>query len=334
MNITFLIGNGFDINLDMKTRYRNFYEYYKNIPSDNDLINAMKKDMGENIFCNWSDLEVALGKYTAKMKTINDMDIILEDICKNLSDYIMIEEERCALTDQNKYEFYRDFTYPEQYLPLADYNAIKEHKENWVNSDCNIDIISFNYSTTLEKLLDFNISPIILPAHNRKSTTRIRSIKHIHGLASEKNMVLGVNDIFQIHNKDFVQNQDILETIVKSECNKSMKHLVDRECNRLIENSNLICIFGLSLGDTDRIWWEKIGRSLIANSSCKLLLFWREEVASSSYINKKGRKERELKDLFLVKAKIVKDKCEDLKNKIFIGYNTDIFKIEIKKKET
>ena len=28
MNITFLIGNGFDINLGLKTRYTNFYPYY------------------------------------------------------------------------------------------------------------------------------------------------------------------------------------------------------------------------------------------------------------------------------------------------------------------
>lgn len=28
MNITFLIGNGFDINLGLKTRYVDFYDFY------------------------------------------------------------------------------------------------------------------------------------------------------------------------------------------------------------------------------------------------------------------------------------------------------------------
>ncbi len=28
MNITFLIGNGFDLNLGLKTRYTDFYKYY------------------------------------------------------------------------------------------------------------------------------------------------------------------------------------------------------------------------------------------------------------------------------------------------------------------
>ena len=28
LNITFLIGNGFDIGLGLKTRYKDFYKYY------------------------------------------------------------------------------------------------------------------------------------------------------------------------------------------------------------------------------------------------------------------------------------------------------------------
>lgn len=29
MNITFFIGNGFDLNLGLKTRYKDFYKYFK-----------------------------------------------------------------------------------------------------------------------------------------------------------------------------------------------------------------------------------------------------------------------------------------------------------------
>ena len=35
MNITFLIGNGFDLNLNLNTRYSDFYKYYiENDPQD------------------------------------------------------------------------------------------------------------------------------------------------------------------------------------------------------------------------------------------------------------------------------------------------------------
>ena len=38
MNIVFLIGNGFDLNLGLKTRYRNFYDYYVALPKKNGAV--------------------------------------------------------------------------------------------------------------------------------------------------------------------------------------------------------------------------------------------------------------------------------------------------------
>lgn len=44
MNITFLIGNGFDLNLKLNTRYSDFYKYYiKNDPKDL-LSKSIKED--------------------------------------------------------------------------------------------------------------------------------------------------------------------------------------------------------------------------------------------------------------------------------------------------
>lgn len=45
MNITFLIGNGFDLNLKLNTQYSDFYKYYiKNDPKDL-LSKSIKKIM-------------------------------------------------------------------------------------------------------------------------------------------------------------------------------------------------------------------------------------------------------------------------------------------------
>ena len=36
MNITFLMGNGFDVGLGLKTQYKDFYEYFiEKAPEDN-----------------------------------------------------------------------------------------------------------------------------------------------------------------------------------------------------------------------------------------------------------------------------------------------------------
>lgn len=57
MNITFLIGNGFDINLGLKTRYTDFYPYYLSQNHDDIISKAIAND-----YDRWADLELALGQ--------------------------------------------------------------------------------------------------------------------------------------------------------------------------------------------------------------------------------------------------------------------------------
>ena len=67
MNITFLIGNGFDLNLKLNTRYSDFYKYYiENAPKDL-LSKSIKED-----YKMWSDLEVGLGEF---LKDIDENQI-------------------------------------------------------------------------------------------------------------------------------------------------------------------------------------------------------------------------------------------------------------------
>ena len=78
MNITYLIGNGFDIKLGLRNRYIDFYKSYVATPSMSDpqvvktfkaeINNFIKKELNkEDTAIDWRDLEVALGKYTTKV---------------------------------------------------------------------------------------------------------------------------------------------------------------------------------------------------------------------------------------------------------------------------
>ncbi|MEB2787271.1 AbiH family protein [Algoriphagus persicinus] len=74
MNILFLIGNGFDLNLGMNTRYADFYEYYnKYIKSSSPKVLTLKNEISENLQ-NWSDLELALGQYSSNWGSLDDFD--------------------------------------------------------------------------------------------------------------------------------------------------------------------------------------------------------------------------------------------------------------------
>ena len=44
MNITFFIGNGFDLNLGLKTGYKSFYEYYTKACPEDMLSKAISAD--------------------------------------------------------------------------------------------------------------------------------------------------------------------------------------------------------------------------------------------------------------------------------------------------
>ena len=48
MNITYIIGNGFDVNLGLKTRYQDFYDYYQNQPSPSEEVKQLKAHIDRN----------------------------------------------------------------------------------------------------------------------------------------------------------------------------------------------------------------------------------------------------------------------------------------------
>lgn len=61
--IAFLIGNGFDLNIGLATRYDQFCKHYLKEHSEDFLAKSMKTDMKL-----WSDLELALGKVTEQVQ--------------------------------------------------------------------------------------------------------------------------------------------------------------------------------------------------------------------------------------------------------------------------
>ena len=51
MNITFMIGNGFDLNIGLKTRYKDFILEYLKIDTKDDMLKKFKKILIEMLIC-------------------------------------------------------------------------------------------------------------------------------------------------------------------------------------------------------------------------------------------------------------------------------------------
>lgn len=320
MNILFLIGNGFDLNLDMKTKYSDFYKHYKLIQSESLAINKLKDSISNDIE-NWSDLELALGEYTKNLGTEKEFEEVYEDIGDRLAEYLEKEESDFNFKNIDGKKLHDYFSFPEKSLLTADRNEISAFRNKIEKSQSNVFLITFNYTKTLEKLLGYSNKVININSSGAYPIV-LQKIEHIHGFTNDR-MVMGVNDVSQISNKSFHENQNILDALVKVNCNQVQKHTLDNWCKSQIVKANLICIFGSSIGDTDNMWWELVGEQL--KKDIKLIIFEKGEKIPLRRPYKKANIERVKKNYFLDKTKLNDKEKKNASGKIFIGINTNMF---------
>lgn len=184
MNVVIFIGNGFDINLGMKTRYSDFYKYYKSVKSQSNLINNLKEEISSNL-STWSDLELALGEYTKKIKSIEELDEITIDIEDNLAEYLRIVETNFDFSRVDKGKLNKYLIFPEKCLVNADETRIGNFRNPKSKSTWNIYLITFNYTRTLEILFDEKFRDVKIGTNYAGHDVILRDIIHIHGYIDE-----------------------------------------------------------------------------------------------------------------------------------------------------
>ena len=87
---------------------------------------------------------------------------------------------------------------------------------------------------------------------------------------------LGVNDVNQI-NSGFLKNDaEFLDTFIKRRMNNSIGQRKTEHAQKLIEDSHIICIFGMSIGSTDKMWWEEIVKWLNRSDNNKLVIYYKD----------------------------------------------------------
>ncbi|WP_340156535.1 AbiH family protein [uncultured Winogradskyella sp.] len=329
MQILYIIGNGFDLNLGLKTSYNDFYEYYKKVKSDNVNVQKLKENISKT-YDSWADLELALGNYTQHLEKIEEFDDILVDIGQELSNYLHKEELKLESHEIDQKKFFEYLSFPERLFLPADKEDILGIKRKWASHHWALNIFTLNYTSIIEKIFGNKQKNVLLANHTTTATIKLGEIKHIHGYL-DNDMVIGVNDISQIKNESFHQNRDVLESIVKTECNRANRSNIDRQFTSKINSANLICIFGSSIGDTDNKWWELIGERL--KSDCHLIIFTKGAEIPTRIRHMQARAERNLRDLFLNKTNLSEKEMETVESKIYIGLNTGMFDGIMKQKE-
>ena len=152
-------------------------------------------------------------------------------------------------------------------------------------------------------------------------------IEHIHRFTYDR-FILGVDNIEQIANEAFKADEDVLNSIIKPRLNALAQHLCDERCKKLINNANIICLFGLSIGETDKTWWEYIGNRILRGDA-KLIIFWKSDNRISPiFIDKKLRAENMVKNRFLSMTSLADNVKQNILQHIHIAYNSEIFKTD------
>lgn len=161
MNITFLIGNGFDIGIGLNTRYGDFYKKYcADKEGDNENIKSFKDILGSKEITkyppivDWADFETAFGRHSAEFSIetkeaykewfedfISKFNAYLEDEEK-MADYIS-NESLIAKTMKNAVMTY-------YHIRNDDRLEIERTYKN-IQGERVYNFISFNYTRSIDK---------------------------------------------------------------------------------------------------------------------------------------------------------------------------------------
>lgn len=321
--ITFLIGNGFDLNIGLNTKYGDFYKYYiKKHEHDNDMLaNEIKGNIEK-----WSDLELKLGEFTKEVlpgyeedfwnseeNLENDLAIYLEEQMKKVS--LKEERKRKAIA----YSMHNSLTKFHETLPETLKNQIEKIVS--LTDEIEYSFITFNYTDALDQYLKAAMEHFLIPLFPDEG----EEVLHIHGTLIDS-MVLGVDDTSQIANSVFISSATSRQRLIKKEINKFYGNRKIEKAYDIIAGSRIICIYGMSIGATDKMWWQCIADWLQGDNSRKLIIFARDGRASriKKYTNicKDKMVKRFRYNIKLTKA------WKQIKDQVYVEVNGNIFNFE------
>ena len=347
MAITFFIGNGFDLNIGLETKYDHFLKWYKEkgfpflrpIPGkkreDKETLAELKKNIYEfrsvvlEEFKNWSDLEIALGQAT-KNSFFTSKDLFLDckyDLDLNLQCYLSSQNKRAIVKEEDCSQFVDGIV---DFLQEAPDNSRQIILNAWqLRHSTRINVVSFNYTDVVGDL--FNQShkwPSIKIPNFTETASYISCSKgeylQIHGRIGNS-FILGVDNTGQIARQEFQNDSDIQNACVKRNMHIINNRQYSTKLVNMIYNTTVFCVFGMSIGKTDRTWWHTIGTELKTHRNKIVIIYALDDdfdtevpYVSQQYIDG-------IKNHFCEQADLSKEIKDAIFDRIIVIFNSHIF---------
>lgn len=282
----YLIGNGFDLQHKLKTRYCDFKAYLMRIdPETAEKIDKILEECGflAKEIKEWSCFEEYLGEMTNM-----DFDYLLDEAFENSEK----DMDRASYWEDPKYNI---DIYTNERIKIM--KKISKYWPGWINSiqvenakvifdlKKNDVYINFNYTKTLELLYK-------IPTN---------SILHIHQKGSK--YILGHNYEKKLpydHSRIDIMNEDTRVVMTQEHINErysDMYEFYNKNSKVIIENNiewfnklarcKTICVMGLSIGKTDEVYINFISANLGNIKQIKYYWYNNNDLENYQYIHSK-----------------------------------------------
>lgn len=337
MNICYLLGNGFDLSLLMKTSYKDFLDYYLSTSSENKEIKSdiqklknhiIEKGYDENSL--WSDCEIGFAEFTGEFSdSLEDKQAFLNayfDFLSNLACYL--NQEQSKLNNYNMDIIVNEFV---STIVNFDKKLLPDDRQFYsnvisVNEDINVNIINFNYTEAVDAIAFDYVNKKKKLGKHKAFDFQLNEIVHIHGM-NDEGMILGVNDQLQLKNPNFA---DIL---VKHKINEYKKLGVPRHVESILQASKVYIVFGMSIGETDKYWFEYMANKILNDMNRLIIIIGYYDKHSFKYPQQIHFKDEEYVNRFLSMTTLDDKQKTNVRKRIIVESNTQVFgfKIEAKK---
>ena len=325
MNVTFIIGNGFDINMNMHTKYEHFYQYlcrHRDEYSDNMIfpyiMSALEQKEQSGDLGTWCDYEYQLGKLLSLVSPCDKDKYIhsklrLDDA---LADYLMSENQRISVRDSSQLgsqaydklsHFYKEMNH--QYRD--EYAAYSE--------DVHFGFINMNYTNVLDQI----VSAICEDPSKRNC---VSMPFHVHGDLLD-GFVVGVDNINQLDNEKLQEDELLHNAMIKRTMNAALGSRRTETGKDMIMHSRYVCAYGASLGKTDRFWRQTIVEWLKKDERNRFV-FYKYEKKQHIGAGSRAYWVNTVIHEFLSDMWLTGDEKDQLKEQIIVIFNAKVFDLK------
>lgn len=295
MKITFLVGNGFDLGLGLKTSYNDFITDFLS-PSSNGAEfesfawNVLRKVIEPDIET-WSDAEMAFAKldfygifeeYSDKRASILRL---LESFKSDLDAYLKREEKKFFPTDLSSVS--GQFKARMIKSLIEGLAAIRGDsvRGNSVAGNikayerASVNVINFNYTYILDYMFwgstgrSFDAEFVCNLDDGSELNLRIGNVHHVHGSLSAGNTLFGVSSVSQIEDDEARGLAEYSGTLIKSQMDKEENGNQYAAALQDLRSSDMVVLFGLSFGASDKLWWHELVKFVLGKDNKRVHIF-------------------------------------------------------------